>query len=102
MSEYVTLAVNYGLPTVILAFTGWAIWTAAKWIAHLAETKLVPAFLDMRDAMSEMQQDFRTFLGNVKIVDKIADRVEDLHEKIDKIHCLEANHEHCRARTEIK
>jgi hypothetical protein len=87
---------------VILAFTGWAIWTAAKWIAHLAETKLVPAFLDMRDAMSEMQQDFRAFLGHVKIVDKIADRVEDLHEKIDKIQCLEVKHEHCRTRTEIK
>ncbi|TXH10023.1 MAG: hypothetical protein E6R03_15925 [Hyphomicrobiaceae bacterium] len=103
MPEYVTLAVNYGLPTVILAFTGWAIWTAAKWIAHLAETKVIPAFLDMRDAMADMQQDFREFLGHVKVVDKIANRVEDLHEKIDRIPCcLEKQNEYRKTRIEDK
>ena len=95
MPEYITLAVNYGLPTVILAFTGWAIWKAARWIAHVAETKVVPAFLDMRDAMADMQQDFREFLGHVKVVDKIADRVEDLHEKIDRIPCYLENKNEC-------
>lgn len=60
-------AFNYGLPTVLLVLFVVGVWRAAKWVAKLIEEQIVPTFVDMRDSVRKMQEDFGEFLKQDKL-----------------------------------